>query len=190
MENHWNFFIKVNFFIISSFSIRRIPCFVVWISHFSMMQEMLSLRVFFREKIEDHLSFFDRRIISYLQEKNIIFTKHTENIIFQYIFWERSSFIFRLKNRMVFSKKRNTIFPDNTKVQCNFFEKTIFLEHLGNGDMVFLCSVCCPKGTKLLYEKCITVFRFNTTGPAAQKMNIFAPLTTSRGIRQFWEIWF
>ena len=66
MENHWQFFIKVNFFIIFSFSVRRIPCFIIWISYFSMMQEMLSFRVFFREKIEDHLSFFDRWIISYL----------------------------------------------------------------------------------------------------------------------------
>ena len=59
---------------------------------------------------------------------------YTENIIFSCISWERSFFIFRPKNKIIFLEKRNIIFPDNTtrKVisQCDFFGKTIFSEHL------------------------------------------------------------
>ena len=49
--------------------------------------------------------------------------------IFMYYFWERSPFIFHLKNKIIFSGKRDTIFPDNTRkiiFQCDFFGKTIF----------------------------------------------------------------
>ena len=53
---------------------------------------------------------------------------------FHVSFWERSSFIFRLKNKIISSRKRYITFPDNTTrkiiFQCDFFEKTIFLEHL------------------------------------------------------------
>ena len=62
-----------------------------------------------------------------------IFSEHLKKIYFHVIFSERSSFIFRLKNKIIFSGKRNTIFPDDTKnikSQCDFFGKIIFSEHL------------------------------------------------------------
>ena len=46
-----------------------------------------------------------------------------------YFFREILSFIFRLKNKIIFSGKRNIVFPDNTRkilFQCDFFGKTIF----------------------------------------------------------------
>ena len=55
-----------------------------------------------------------------------IFSEHLKNIsYFHAFFWERSSFIFRLKNKIIFSGKRNIIFPDDTRkiiFQCNFLE--------------------------------------------------------------------
>ena len=65
-----------------------------------------------------------------------LFGVFEENIIFPCIFWERSSFIFRPKYKVIFSGKRNIIFPDNRRrkiiYQYYFFvvEKTIFSEHL------------------------------------------------------------
>ena len=44
-------------------------------------------------------------------------------------FWERSSFIFRLRCKIMFSGKRNIIFPDNTRkviFQRNFLERPSF----------------------------------------------------------------
>ena len=70
-----------------------------------------------------------------------IFSEHLKNIsYFHVFFWERSSFIFRLKNNIIFSGKRNIIFPDDTRkiiFQCDFFGKTIFSEHLEKENMVF-----------------------------------------------------
>ena len=51
-----------------------------------------------------------------------------------YFFWEKLSFIFRLKNKIIFWGKRNIIFLDsatrNIIFQCNIFGNTIFWEHL------------------------------------------------------------
>ena len=63
--------------------------------------------------------------------------------ISRYFFWEKSSFIFCLKNNMIFLGRRNIIFPDNRKkiiFQRDFFENTIFSEHLEIENMVF-CAV-------------------------------------------------
>ena len=63
--------------------------------------------------------------------------------ISMYFFWERSSFIFRIKNKIIFSGKRIIIFPDYTRkiiFQCNFFGKIIFSDHLEKENMVF-CAV-------------------------------------------------
>ena len=67
---------------------------------------------------------------------NIIFFSDTGNVTFQC----RSSFIFRLKNKVIFLGKMNTIFPDNTRhiiLQCNFLGNIIFSEHLGKENVVF-----------------------------------------------------
>ena len=66
-----------------------------------------------------------------------------ENIIFPGIFWERSSFLLCLKNKIIFLGKRNIVFPDNTRkiiFQWDIFGKTIFSKHLEKENMVF-CAV-------------------------------------------------
>ena len=48
---------------------------------------------------------------------------------FSVFFWQRSSFIFRLRGNIILSGERNIIFVDNTRkiiFQRKFFEKTIF----------------------------------------------------------------
>ena len=59
-----------------------------------------------------------------------IFLEHLKKIsYFQIFFWERSSFVLCLKNKIIFSGKKNIIFPDNARkiiFQYDFFGKTIF----------------------------------------------------------------
>ena len=70
-----------------------------------------------------------------------IFSEHLKKIShFHVFFWEISSFIFRLKNKKIFSGKRNINFPDNTRViifQREFLGKTILSEYLEKENMVF-----------------------------------------------------
>ena len=84
--------------------------------------------------------------------KDHLFRKFEENIIFPCIFlWERSSFIFRLRGEIIFSRKRNIIFLDNTgKVmfQRDFFGKVIFSVSLEKENMLFR-AVCMTKITLL-----------------------------------------
>ena len=66
---------------------------------------------------------------SYIFGKSHPFRTFEENIIFPCTFWERSSFIFRLKNKIIFSGKRNLIFPGdarNTIFQVSFLERPSF----------------------------------------------------------------
>ena len=69
------------------------------------------------------------------------FSEHLKKMsYFRLFFWERSSFIPRLRGKITFSGKRNIIFPDSTRkiiFQHNFFGKTIFSGRLENADMVF-----------------------------------------------------
>ena len=72
--------------------------------------------------------------------KDHLFRTFEENIVFPFFFFflERLSFLFRLK--IIFSEKRNMIFPDNTRkiiFQCDIFGKTIFSEKLEIEKMVF-----------------------------------------------------
>ena len=63
---------------------------------------------------------------------NTIFSGHLKKISYFHVFWERSSFIYDLKNKVTFSGKINNIFPHNTTRNiflCYFFGKTIFSEH-------------------------------------------------------------
>ena len=63
---------------------------------------------------------------------------------FHVVFWERSSFIFRLKNKIIFSGKRNIIFPDNTRkiiFQCHFFWEDHLFRIFGNRKYGFSWSV-------------------------------------------------
>ena len=110
---------------------------------------------------KDHLSFsVYRRNIKFLAKGNAIFPDDTGKIIlqrdfleknifsehvkktsyFHAFFKERSSFIFCLKNKIIFWGKRNITFPDNMRkiiFLCNFLGKTIFSEHLEKENMVF-----------------------------------------------------
>ena len=74
-----------------------------------------------------------------------IFSEHLKKIsYFQVFFWERSSFLLCLKNKIIFSGKRNIIFPDNTRkviFQCDFFWKYHFFKTFGKGKYGFSCSV-------------------------------------------------
>ena len=55
----------------------------------------------------------------------------------------RADFFLSLKNKVIFSGKRNFTFPDNTRktiFHCNVFGKTIFSKDLEKENMVF-CAV-------------------------------------------------
>ena len=72
--------------------------------------------------------------------KDHLFRGTEENIIFPCIFKERSSFIFRLRCKIIFSGKGNIIFLDNTRkimFRRNFFGKTIFSGRPEKENMVF-----------------------------------------------------
>ena len=73
-----------------------------------------------------------------------IFSEHLKKIYVRVFFWERSSFIFHPSSKIIFSGKRNIIFPNNTRkiiFQRNFFGKTIFSGRLEKTKYGFLCSV-------------------------------------------------
>ena len=56
-----------------------------------------------------------------------IFSESLKKIsYFHVFFWERSSFIFRLRYKIIFSGKRNIIFPDNRRKII--FQRNFFLE--------------------------------------------------------------
>ena len=75
-----------------------------------------------------------------LSEKTIFSESLKKISYFRVFFWERSSFIFRLRCKIIFSGKRNIIFSDNTRkimFQQDFVVKTIFSGRLEKGNMVF-----------------------------------------------------
>ena len=80
-----------------------------------------------------------------------IFLEHLKNIsYFHLFFWERPSFIFRLKNNIIFSGKRNIIIPDDTGkniFQCDFFWKARLFKTFGKRTYGFSCS-------KTMYGNC------------------------------------
>ena len=90
-----------------------------------------------------------------------IFSEHLKKIsYFQIFFWERSSFILCLKNKIIFSGKRNIIFPDNTRkviFQCDFFGNTIFSKHLEKENMVFRAVLILGVSKKICF--CIYAFK-------------------------------
>ena len=69
-----------------------------------------------------------------------IFSESLKKIYFCVFFSERSSFIFRLRYKIIFSGKRNVIFPNNTKkiiFQRNIFGNTVFSGCLEKENIVF-----------------------------------------------------
>ena len=75
-----------------------------------------------------------------------IFSEHLKKIsYFQVFFWERSSFLLCLKNNIVFSGKRNIIFPDNTRkiiFQPDFYWKDHLFKTIRKINSGFSCSDC------------------------------------------------
>ena len=96
----------------------------------------------FRKKMPSFQIIQERSYSSTIFFRKTIFSGHLKKVsYFHVLFWERSYFIFRLKNKTIFSGKRNIIFPDSTTrkiiFQCDFFGKTIFSEHLDKKIIVF-----------------------------------------------------
>ena len=72
--------------------------------------------------------------------ENIWIKYHISMIFFFLFFWERSSFIFRLRGNIIFSGRRKIIFPDDARkiiFQRNFFGKSIFSGHAEKENMAF-----------------------------------------------------
>ena len=99
---------------------------------------------------KDHV--FEKKIPSFqiIQERSCagaalfgktIFSESLKKIsYFRVFFWERSSFIFRLRGKIIFSGKRNIIFSNNTKkiiFQRYFLGKTVLSGRLQKENMVF-----------------------------------------------------
>ena len=103
--------------------------------------------MYFLRKIIFH--FPSRKYMIFSRKLNEIFPDDTRKIIFQrnvfgkatllehlkkisyfhVLFWERSSFIFGLKNKIIFSGKRNLIFPGDARniiFQFSFLERPSF----------------------------------------------------------------
>ena len=120
-------------------------------------QKISYFHVFFEK---DHLSLSVQEKISYFWEKNTIFqiiqemsypssalfekTIFSERLkkisYFRVFFWERSSFIFRLRGKIIFSGKRNIMLPDHTRkiiFHRKFCGKTIFSGRLEKENVVF-----------------------------------------------------
>ena len=75
--------------------------------------------------------------------KDHLFRAFEETIIFPCIFWERSSFIFRLRGKIIFSGKGNIIFSNNTRkiiFQHDFFWKDHLFRTSGKRKYGFPCS--------------------------------------------------
>ena len=70
-----------------------------------------------------------------------IFSEGLKKILyFRVMFWERSSFIFRLGHKIIISGKRNIIFRDNTRkiiLLRHFFGKSIFSGRLEKENIIF-----------------------------------------------------
>ena len=117
------------------------------------------ISMYFLRKIIFH--FPPRKNIIFSRKRSAIFPDDTRKIIFwcdffgkitflehlkktsyfHVFFWERSSFIFRLKNKIILSGKINIIFPADTRniiLQCKFCGKIIFSEDLEKENMVFV----------------------------------------------------
>ena len=94
-----------------------------------------------------NIMFSEKQISSFqiIQEKSYfektIFSEHLKKIsYFHVFFWERPSFIFPPRGKIIFSGKRNIIVPGNTRkiiFQRSFFGKTIFSGRLEKENMIF-----------------------------------------------------
>ena len=84
--------------------------------------------------------------------KDHLFNTFEEISYFRAFFWEWSSSIFCLRGKIIFSGKRDIIFPNNkrkTIFQRDFFGKTIFSGRLEKENMVFRVVKSTGTGTNL-----------------------------------------
>ena len=110
-----------------------------------IFHSVLRIRSYFREKeILSFLIIQERSYSSATFLGRTIFSEHLEKIsYFHVFFWEILSFIFRLKNKIIFSEKGNIIFPDNIRKiisQCNFFWEGHLCRDFGKRKYGFSCS--------------------------------------------------
>ena len=95
----------------------------------------------FREKIPAFQIIQERPCAGVAPFGKAIFSEGLKKIsYFREFLKERSSFIFRLTRKIIFSGKRSIIFPDNTRkiiFQHNLFGKTFFSGRLEKENMVF-----------------------------------------------------
>ena len=95
----------------------------------------------FREKIPSFQIMQGKSCPGAALFQKTIFSERLKKIsYFLVFFWERSSFIFRLRGKIIFSGERNIIFPNNTRkiiFQRDFFGKTILSGRLEKENMVF-----------------------------------------------------
>ena len=98
-------------------------------------------KICFREKIPSFQIIQERSCTGTTLFGKTIFSESLKKIsYFRVFFWERSSFIFSLRYKIIFLEKRNIIFLNNTRkiiFQRNFFGKTIFSVRLEKENMVF-----------------------------------------------------
>ena len=175
---------------------------IMFLTFIHVIYRKYHISMYFLRKIIFH--FPSKEKISYFPEKNTIFSDDTKKSIFQcdlffgktifpghlkkisyfhVFFWERSSFIFRLKNKIIFSGKRNIIFPDNTTrkiiFQCYFFGKSIFSEHLNKISNFHV----------FFWERSSFIFRLTNRMISLGKRNIIFPDNTRKTIFQRDSFW-
>ena len=106
-------------------------------SHFLPREE---IRCFWG-KIPSFQIIQERSCVGVILFGKTIFSESLKKIYFRVFFSERSSFIFRLRHKIIFSGKRNVIFPNNTK-KINIFGNTGCLFRMsGKRKYCFPCSV-------------------------------------------------
>ena len=97
-------------------------------------------KICFRKKKTSFQIIQERSCPGEVPFERTIFSEHLKKIsYFRVFFWERSSFIFRLRGKIIFSGKRNIIFPNNTKkiiFPNNLLRKPIFSGLLKKENMV------------------------------------------------------
>ena len=91
---------------------------------------------------EDNLCFFDRRVISCLEEKkHHLYRIHRKHISMYFL--RKIIFYFPPRKSIIFSRKRNVIFPDGTRkiiFRCDFFLERPSFQNIWKKKIGFLCS--------------------------------------------------
>ena len=124
-----------------------ISSFLGWISSFSVMPEMSSLRVFFWKR--SSLLFWQKGNFIFVGERNTTFTNIQKTSYF-HVFFEQDHLSFSVrKENIIFSGKRNAIYLyDIRKIifQCNCFGKAMFSEHSKNISVAYFNVFFFEKG--------------------------------------------